>query len=368
MQEVMENADLVAAILGAIDASDAERACALAKNWCASGPVQAEACRKCKNAWRTLLERAFGDVYEGDEPRARFNAMCRRIEQYENGSLVLGSADNPDARVRAFVRAAIRHNPRAILLSPLANTDRELALLAFMSDPWLLNRTNAWFSDREVMVPLIERYGWPMQRASEDMKADRDLALLAVKANGRTLMYLPQFAYDRHMVLAAASQDESLLQSYPEYHNDFPFILEAVRSNPAAWIEASNALRKRREIVLAAVRGSGDMLYFMAPVHKADKEIVLAALAESPDALMFASEDLQRDPDVMRAAQEGWDSRRRGNDVAWKLFVFGMNRRGLSRLKSRWPHRRFDRRGQYGYPPRMVAQGSLGPDVDPRDR
>lgn len=102
-------------------------------------------------------------------------------------------------------------------------------------------------------------------------------------------------------------------------------------------------------------------------MHKADKEIVLAALAESPDALMFASEALRSDPDVMRAAQEGWDSRRRGNDKAWKLFIFGENRRGLPKRYS-WPHWRFDRRGQRGFPPNMIAQGSLGPDVDPRDR
>ena len=99
--------------------------------------------------------------------------------------------------------------------------------------------------------------------------------------------------------------------------------------------------------------------------------VVLAALTESPDALMFASEDLQRDPEVMRAEQEGWDSRRRGNDVAWVLFMFTFSpRRRRLRVGKwrRWPHRRFDRRGQYGYPPRKVASETLGPDIDPRDR
>ena len=323
MQQVMENEDLVAAILGAIDASDAESACVLAKKWCASGPVQAEACRKGKDAWRTLLERAFGDVYEGDEPRARFNAMCRRIEQYENGTLTFGNASNPDARVRAFVRAAIRNDPRAILLSPFAKTDRELALEAFMIQPKLILETdNAWSADREI-------------------------------------------------VLVVVSKKPSMLRNYPEYRNEFPFMLEAVRSNPEAWAWASDALRRRREIVLAAVRGSGDMLYFMTPTRKADKEIVLAALAESPDALMFASEALRSDPDVMRAAQEGWDNGRRGNDKAWKLFMNTYENRRVFPRGSRWPHWRFNRRGERSFPQRMINILDIvlpkPPDVDPRD-
>ena len=384
MQEVMESEDLVAAILGAIDASDAESACVLAKKWCASGPVQAEACRKGKDAWRTLLERAFGDVYEGDEPRARFNAMCRRIEQYENGTLVFGNYEmvrvssyrdaanhsNPDARVRAFVRAAIRHDPRAILLSPFAKTDRELAFEAFMMQPYLIQYTdNVWWADREVMVPLIKRYGWPIQRVPPEMKAERDLALAAVKVFGRAIESLPQFVHDREMVLAAASNDVSILEKYPEYRNDFPFMLEAVRSNPEAWAWASDALRRRREIVLAAVRGSGDMLYFMTPTRKADKEIVLAALAESPDALMFASEALRSDPDVMRAAQEGWDNGRRGNDKAWKLFFHTFENRRVFPKRVHWPHWRFDRRRAWLLHRKISIDDVVPnpPDVDPRD-
>jgi len=341
MQEVMGNEDLAAAILGAIRAADGKSVCAMAKAWCATGPAQAAAGRKSKDAWRTLLQRAFegAPAYEGDEPRVRFNAMCHRIEQYENGSLVFPTTsmyddsfgghdenanyDDSDTRVRAFVLAAVQHNPWAILKSPFVASDRELVQEAVTRDAFLLRSLPQW---------------------------------------------APQFQNDRAFALAAVTQNGATLEILPRFQKDLPLVLAAVRSNPAAWIEASNALRKRREIVLAAVRGSGDMLYFMAPVYKADKEIVLAALAESPDALMFASEDLQRDPDVMRAAQEGWDSKRRGNDVAWNLFIFGMNRRGLSKFKSRWPHRRFDRRGQYGYPPRKVASGSLGPDIDPRDR
>ena len=265
--------------------------------------------------------------------------MCHRIEQYENGSLAFANNDDSfgdhdedanyddsDTRVRAFVLAAVHHNPWAILKSPFVASDRELVQEAVTRDAFLLRSLPQW---------------------------------------------LPQFQNDRAFALAAVTQNGAPLEILPRFQNDLPLVLAAVRSNPAAWVEASGTLRKRREVVLATVRGSGDMLAFMDKVHRADKEIVLAALTESPDALVFASEDLQRDPEVMRAAQEGWDSRRRGNDVAWVLFIFTFSpRRRRLRVGKwrRWPHTRFDRRGQYGYPPRKVASGTLGPDIDPRDR
>ena len=209
----MGNEDLAAAILGAIRAADGKSVCAMAKAWCATGPAQAAAGRKSKDAWRTLLQRAFegAPAYEGDEPRARFNAMCHRIEQYENGSLVFAAdndpyglvddenanSDDPDTRVRAFVLAAVHHNPWAILKSPFVASDRELVLEAVTRDAFLLRSLPQW---------------------------------------------APQFQNDRAFALAAVAQNGATLEILPRFQNDLPLVLAAVRSKPAAWVEASGAL------------------------------------------------------------------------------------------------------------------------------
>mmetsp|Transcript_8074 Transcript_8074/g.18898 ORF Transcript_8074/g.18898 Transcript_8074/m.18898 type:complete len:229 (-) Transcript_8074:65-751(-) len=83
-------------------------------------------------------------------------------------------------------------------------------------------------------------------------------------------------------------------------------VLEAVKQNRVeanfALAEASEALKRDPEIVLAAVRQNGWALQFAAECCRRDREIVLAAVSTDGRALQYASEECQRDGAIVLAA------------------------------------------------------------------
>ena len=57
--------------------------------------------------------------------------------------------------------------------------------------------------------------------------------------------------------------------------------------------------KKDKEIILEAVKASGNNLQYADDSLKKDKEIVLEAVKQSGDALQFADESLKKDPDIL---------------------------------------------------------------------
>mmetsp|Transcript_115671 Transcript_115671/g.338325 ORF Transcript_115671/g.338325 Transcript_115671/m.338325 type:complete len:281 (+) Transcript_115671:205-1047(+) len=90
--------------------------------------------------------------------------------------------------------------------------------------------------------------------ASERLRKDRDLVLLAVKQYGAALEFAPMgLRRDHEVVLeAVARSGEALLCAPREMRNSRCFMLEAVRRNGQALNHASPALRCNRELIKAA--------------------------------------------------------------------------------------------------------------------
>jgi hypothetical protein len=119
-----------------------------------------------------------------------------------------------------------------------------------------------------------------------DLSAERRAEWLAkVEKNGRELNRAPdEVKADRAVVLAALQQDGD------------------------AFYFASEALKEEREFVLAAVQKNGFALEFSSDALKAEREVVLAAVQHEGFALIYASSALKADREVVLAAfkQIGW--------------------------------------------------------------
>ena len=70
-------------------------------------------------------------------------------------------------------------------------------------------------------------------------------------------------------------------------------VLEAVKQNGYALLNASAALKDDREIVLEAVKQNGEVLTYASAALKEDREIVLEAVKQNGYALRYASAGLR---------------------------------------------------------------------------
>jgi hypothetical protein len=114
----------------------------------------------------------------------------------------------------------------------------------------LATEADAYFS----AFLTVTRYRWALKDVADALKADREIALAAVKQYGSALRF------------AAAS-----LQS------DREVVLVAVAQNGSALRYVSDALKSDREIVLAAVQQYGGALKYAVDELQSDKEFMLVA-------------------------------------------------------------------------------------------
>jgi Domain of unknown function (DUF4116) len=160
------------------------------------------------------------------------------------------------------------------------------------------------------LIHKIHKNGLLLEYASDELKADREYVLAAVRQNGWAL----QFAS------AALRADREV-------------VLEGVRKDGRALYYASAALKADREVVLAAVRRNGYALPYVSYSLKADREVVLAAVRQNGNALECAHPDLRADEEVVLEAVKQWngalihadDSCKKNRNIAIEVFKFENN-------------------------------------------
>ncbi|CAK9046743.1 unnamed protein product [Durusdinium trenchii] len=134
----------------------------------------------------------------------------------------------------------------------------------------------------------------------EDLKADRDLTLMAV-AQEPSLLRETAFLSDAQIVLAAAGKEPLALQAASSqlWHDD-DFVCAAVALDASALQRAMAHRELGITLALRAVEQNGLALEFLPPeLHL--KEIVEAALAQDPCALQFAPEAMRDDPHLLQS-------------------------------------------------------------------
>ena len=120
------------------------------------------------------------------------------------------------------------------------------------------------------------RDGWGLGCAAEELRADREVVLAAVRQHGRGLEYAAEeLRADREVVLAVVRRDGWALGC------------------------AAEELRADREVVLAAVRQHGRGLGYAAEELRADRHFILDAIQWNPSCFSFSL--VQSDPYLKQA-------------------------------------------------------------------
>jgi hypothetical protein len=205
-----------------------------------------------------------------------------------------------------------------------------LALLAY-NGTYLQHASEELKADKEViMAALKSGYSLPYEHVSDALKTDRDFLLEMVSLDAYCLEFFSEeFKQDEQIVLAAAknfgdaalefgaekfktnkniltevvkSSQDALSFLAENEKNDKNLVITAVKHHGYALQYAPEQLQNDKDVVIAAVRNYGNALEYASEQLRNDKDVVITAVRTNGDALQYASEELQNDKDVAMAA------------------------------------------------------------------
>lgn len=243
-----------------------------------------------------------------------------------------------DERRRAILQALERPDSIETMKSHLRK-DRNVALVAVARDAGIVPDLNA---DASIALVAVARRSEAFRHVHDDLKKDRDLALVAcsrliwpdllaevglelrkdpyvvmaaASRNRRALQYAhPDLATkikienpgDEFVVLAAMLNGIFTDAMFKDALNGFrnrSFVLAAVTKNGGALKYASDKLRDDRTVVLVAVSRDGNALQYASGRLQDDRDVVIAAVSSSGDAIQYASSNLQHDRGIVMVAR-----------------------------------------------------------------
>lgn len=147
-----------------------------------------------------------------------------------------------------------------------------------------------FWGNRDFVGEAIRTNPAILQFAGPNWQANREMALMAVRIDGRVLKYLPQFKKDAEVVRTAVkSHGEALLYADPIFWSNKEIVLEAVHT--AGWIFCivDEKLRADEEVASAAVQSHEYALECVAP--KLREKEPFASIAKRPG--RFASKNFK---------------------------------------------------------------------------
>lgn len=220
-------------------------------------------------------------------------------------------------------------------------------------------------SDREFMLSCIRVHGSALQFASDQLKDDRELVLVAIENNGYLKYASPELRSDRAFVRQCVRiKPRSIEFVSDELKNDTQFILSLLTENDKCWKHITDHHTKDEQFMLEAIRRSCNsatirqymhhslrrnfhFLWQLVKLHaeyyslyasrrfkqrhslfilkcielhgsdfmrrvsikaRSDPRFVLRAVKKDPECIRFASKKLQRDDEFKREISENIDS------------------------------------------------------------
>lgn len=180
-----------------------------------------------------------------------------------------------------------------------------LALLAY-NGTYLEHASDELKADKEViMAALKSGYSLPYEHVSDALKTDRDFLLEIVSLDAYCLEFFSEeLKQDEQIVLAAAknSGNAALEFGAEKFKKNINILTEVVKnSNNALSFLAENE-KNDKNLVMTAVDNYGNALEYASDELRNDKDVVITAVRNNGDALQYASEELQNDKDVAMTA------------------------------------------------------------------
>ena len=166
---------------------------------------------------------------------------------------------------------------------------------------------NKFKNDKEFMLALLAYNGTYLEHASDELKADKEVIMAALKS-GYSLPYehvSDALKTDKDFLLEIVSLDAYCLEFFSEeLKQDEQIVLAAAKHFGDAALEfGADKFKTNKNIITEAVKSSSKVLSFLAENEKNDKNLVITAVKHhggSP--LQYASEQLRNDKDVVIGA------------------------------------------------------------------
>lgn len=177
----------------------------------------------------------------------------------------------------------------------------------------------AWWAAEFVASPLCDdpqfwsavlkkkpKDGWMAfgNYAPEAMRADKELLLLAMKADPMALRYAaPSLAQDRDLVLELVAEDWRALRSAcEEMKADREIVLTACSQDLGALQFAAPSLAQDPELLIEATEYNGRAVFFLPENKRLDPDLTLEAVRRNAVALTYAVPELRSDRDLVNEA------------------------------------------------------------------
>jgi hypothetical protein len=164
-------------------------------------------------------------------------------------------------------------------------------------------------NDKEFILKAIKQStGKILQYSGEKMKQDKEVVIEAVKSHSCSLKFASEELkndIDVVMALLSTKKDFDLDDPFKfvgkKFKGDREIALKAVKRNGKSIQSVSEDLMKDREIILNALKNEYIVFKFLIQIdsdYMNDKEIVLAAVQSNRRMLQYASEEMKNDMDV----------------------------------------------------------------------
>jgi hypothetical protein len=174
------------------------------------------------------------------------------------------------------------------MASPEFKDDREMALAAMANSRWITisDMSDRLRDDYELVMRSVKIYGHKYTYASDRLKQDRTITMLAVARSPLVFLKLPKHVqkHDKKVVVAASR------------HFSFAY----------SW--ASSEVQDDRSVALKVVKYDGDLLRNASTRLRDDLDVVLAAIRSTKRPCRFQdiSERLRADPYIQNLHRWRW--------------------------------------------------------------
>mmetsp|Transcript_49583 Transcript_49583/g.106138 ORF Transcript_49583/g.106138 Transcript_49583/m.106138 type:complete len:709 (+) Transcript_49583:116-2242(+) len=222
-------------------------------------------------------------------------------DKYGGLSYALGMRDTPEKstvnlksyRINCW-RAVVMQDWKMLAKAPHeVQGDRVLVLSAIHSSygAALADASDDLKADSQVVLEAVKYGGKNLSFASSKLRGDHSFVFEAMKVDGSALAgAIDSFRSDRKLIAQAMAMGAgAALSGAVEYlREDKAFVLECAAQAPEALLHAGESLRFNKDFALEAVKMNGQALQYMPMKFKADHEVAAAAMYEDAGAANYA--------------------------------------------------------------------------------
>lgn len=220
------------------------------------------------------------------------------------------------------VLAAVKNNSSAFNhINVLLKNDRDVALAVVKGNSRFFKDLGEGLrGDKKIALVAVKNNGRVIEFASDELRDDKEVALAAVKRSGTAVKFLSlRLKDDKEVALAAVKSaiNEGINECWSAFNNiskrlrdDKEVALVIININTVFFYMLGDNAKNDRDVVKYVVKKDGFRVFkFIDNKFKNDKEIVLLAINRDGCAYEDCSELMQRDYDVIRAANNNLKSK-----------------------------------------------------------